>query len=118
MKLNNKITLENGAEYTLEKYTDNFLGQRIYASVSNSKAKLPYAIRLEGKDDFGYRVTFTGLNVKEKSVILKVGRGESTSPAAKKLTLTPYFAEMPKGGGNLTFKQAGEPFTIDLSKLK
>jgi hypothetical protein len=56
--LNNKFTLINGEEYTLEKYTDNKLGQKIFASITNFNAQSKYDVMLKGVDNLGNEVTF------------------------------------------------------------
>lgn len=56
--LNNKVILENGEIYTLEKYTDNSMGQKIYATISNPIKESEYEIELSGIDNLGNRVDF------------------------------------------------------------
>ncbi|EKQ51556.1 MULTISPECIES: DUF4179 domain-containing protein [unclassified Clostridium] len=119
--LNNKFTLENGVEYTLEKYTDNSLGQKIYASISNFKMDTAYDVQLKGADDLGNKVEFYASYSTENKALFKIENIDGNlNENAKTLTLTPYAAEYPKVGGEMNneFKKAGEAFTIDLSKLK
>jgi len=116
IKLNNKIKLKNGDEYTLERYTDNSLGQRIYASVSNYTGKPRYYMDLRGTDDLGNHVTFF-VPGRKNGVLFRMSK--NLNEKAKTLTLTPYAAECSADDGSqLNFEQVGETFTIDLLQLK
>ncbi|WP_027626150.1 DUF4179 domain-containing protein [Clostridium lundense] len=117
--LNNKFILENGKEYTLTKYTDSALGQKIYASSStaNLKTKSAYDIELRGNDDLGNKVSFyMNYDIKNEA-LFKTGK---INVGAKTLTLTPYAAKYPEKSGRMDgeYKKVGDKFTIDLSKLK
>lgn len=118
--LNNRFTIENGTEYTLERYTDNSLGQKIYASISNSKTNKKYMVELIGTDDLGNKVRFYSFNNDEDHELFKIQRHEfnNLNENAKILTLTPYDAELQNSDGKFELKQVGEAFTIDLSQLK
>ncbi|EHJ02243.1 hypothetical protein CDLVIII_5775 [Clostridium sp. DL-VIII] len=121
IELNNRFTIEDGTEYTLKKYTDNSLGQKIYASISNFKTSKKYnLILLIGTDDLGNKVEFYSLNSDEDHALFKIQRHglNNLNENAKILTLTPYDVELQKGGGKSELKQVGEAFTIDLSQLK
>ena len=109
--LNYKITLENGGEYTLKKYTDNSLGQEIYASTSDPKELITVALR--GFDDLGNKVEFTVRHQGENEAVftLETIYG-NLNENAKTLTLTPYTSMYGE------YKQVGDKFTIDLSLLK
>ena len=111
--LNYKITLENGGEYTLRKYTDNSLGQEIYASTSDPK-KLIY-VALRGFDDLGNKVEFTLRHQGEDNALFTLEKytNGNLNENAKTLTLTPYTSP----DGNIYLK-VGDQFTIDLSLLK
>ncbi|BCZ47829.1 hypothetical protein psyc5s11_38960 [Clostridium gelidum] len=120
MELNNKFTLENGEEWTLEKYTDNSLGQKIYASVSNYKEKPRYGLVVSGNDNLNHYVRFRSDradHIGKDRVVLKINKyDEKYNENAKTLTLTPYAEEFPDGEWKI--EQIGKPFTIDLTQLK
>lgn len=118
--LNNRFTIEDGTEYTLERYTDNSLGQKIYASISNFKTNKKYMVELIGTDDLGNKVRFYSFNSDEDHALFKIQRHElnNLNENAKTLTLTPYDTELQNGDGKFELKQVGEAFTIDLSQLK
>ncbi|NFO05001.1 DUF4179 domain-containing protein [Clostridium botulinum] len=119
--LNNKFTLENGTEYTLEKYTDNSLGEKIYASINHSNSKSNYAVDLKGSDDLGNKVEFYLSHGDKNSGLFKIETIDGNlNENAKLLKLTPYAAKYPEKSGKMDgeYKQVGEEFTIDLSKLK
>ncbi|NFG63196.1 DUF4179 domain-containing protein [Clostridium sp. CMCC3677] len=121
MSLNNKFTLENGNEYILEKYTDNSLGQKIYASINTPKIKSDYAVELKGTDDLGNKVEFYLSYGNNNSGLFKIQNIDGNlNENAKLLKLTPYAAKYPENSGKMDgeYKQVGEEFTIDLSKLK
>ena len=123
MALNNKFTLENGKEYTLSKYTDNALGEKIYASTStaNSKTKSAYDIVLKGNDDLGNKISFYMNYDTENETLFRTEKIDGgINKNAKTLTLTPYAAKYPEKSGRMDgeYKKAGDKFTIDLSKLK
>lgn len=121
--LNNKFILENGEVYTLEKYTDNFIGEKIYASISNPIKESEYDIELSGIDDFGNKVSFIiNLDSKNRVVFKTLNRRNiygKIDKKAKTLTLTPIqvkYAE--KITKNNEYKIIGDPFTVDLTQLK
>ncbi|WP_252250715.1 DUF4179 domain-containing protein [Clostridium sp. ZBS13] len=119
--LNNKFTLENGQEYILEKYTDNSLGQKIYASINTPKTKSTYAVDLKGSDDLGNKVEFYLSHGDKNSGLFKIENIHGNlNENAKLLKLIPYAAKYPEKSGKMDgeYKQVGEEFTIDLSKLK
>lgn len=119
--LNSKFTLENGEEYTLKKYTDNAVGEKIYASISNFKTKPAYAVDLKGTDDLGNKVEFYVSHGGKDGALFKIERiNGSLNKNAKILTLTPYAAKYPEKSGKMDgeYKQVGDKFTIDLSQLK
>ncbi|ODA39560.1 DUF4179 domain-containing protein [Desulfosporosinus sp. BG] len=121
MLLNHKFTLENGGEYTLTNYTDNALGQEIYASISNFKRKPMYAVELRGIDDLGNKVEFYMSHGGKEGALFKIENiNGNLNENAKTLTLTPYAAEYPDKSGEMNgeYKQVGDKFTIDLSLLK
>lgn len=117
--INKKVTLENGTEFTLEKYTDNSMGQKIYASISNSKMEPMHDVELKGSDDFGNKVVFHISHSNKEKALFKIENiNGNLNEKAQKLTLTPYAAELTDSGGKCELKQVGEKFTIDLTKLK
>lgn len=120
--LNNKFILDNGEVYTLEKYTDNFIGQKIYASISNPIKESEYDVELSGTDNFGNKVSFRiNLDSKNQVVFKNLNRKNiygKIDKNAKTLTLTPIqvkYAE--KITQNSEYKIIGDPFTIDLTQL-
>jgi hypothetical protein len=126
--LSNKFILENGETYTLEKYTDNSIGQKIYASISNPIKESEYDLELNGTDDLGNRVSFiVKLNDKEDRVFKPYKNEKSYGDVdknAKTLTLNPVQVKyVPQFKGNDKYrigeyKIIGDPFTIDLTQLK
>lgn len=120
ISLNNKFTLDNGTEYTLEKYTQNSLSQKIYAHISDSKVNPKYTVDLIGIDNLGNKIMFHSSYSEKDSELFKIERNDwnNFNENSKILTLTPYAAELPEGGGKYELKQVGETFTIDLAKLK
>ncbi len=117
--LNKKITLENGTEFILEKYTDNSMGQKIYASISNFKMEQMYDIELKGIDDLGNKVVFHISHSNKEKALFKIDNiNGNLNEKAQTLTLTLYAAELPDSGGKYELEQVGEKFTIDLTKLK
>jgi len=119
--LNHNFTLENGGECTLKKYTDNSLGQEIYASTSNFTRKPMYTMELRGIDDLGNKVEFYMSRGGEGEALFKIETiNGNLDEKAKVLTLTPYAAILPDKSGqmNSEYKQVGDKFTIDLSLLK
>jgi hypothetical protein len=109
--LNYKITLENGGEYTLKKYTDNSLGQEIYASTSDPKELITVALR--GFDDLGNKVEFTVRHQGEDNALFTIETIDGNlNENAKTLTLTPYTSTWG------IYKKVGNQFIIDLSLLK
>lgn len=122
--LNNKFTLENGTEYSFEKYTDNSMGQKIYASISNFKMDEIDCWCLKGTDDLGNKVIFYASHSNKEKVLFKIDNiNGNLNEKATKLTLIPYTEEIPDGIGEgvkyeVKNKQVGEAFTIDLTQLK
>ncbi|WP_160688244.1 DUF4179 domain-containing protein [Clostridium sp. C2-6-12] len=121
LSLNNKFIMENGTEYTLQKYTSNAVGQKIYASVSNFKMKPTYDISLKGTDNLGNKVEFYASHSSKDNALFKIENiYGNLNENAKILTLTPYAAKYPEESGKMDeeYKQVGEPFIIDLAQLK
>jgi hypothetical protein len=126
--LNNKFTLENGEIYNLEKYTNNSIDQKIYASISNPIKESEYDLELNGTDDLGNSVSFGVRLNSEKDVVFKALKNEkiygNVDENAKILTLTPVQVKyVPKFKGNDKYRMGeykiiGDPFTIDLTQLK
>lgn len=122
--LNNKFTLENGMEYTLEKYTDNSMGQKIYASISNFNGNKMHTLLLKGNDDLGNKVVFYASHSNKEKALFKIENLDGNlNEKVTKLTLTPYEEEIPNNTSEgvkyeLKYKQIGESFTIDLTQIK
>ena len=121
--LNNKFILENGEIYTLEKYTDNSMGQKIYATISNPIKESEYEVELSGIDNLGNIVKFMVKLDGKNEVVFKPLNIEkiygNVSNNAKTLTLTPIQAKYAqKVTENGEYKIIGDPFTIDLTQLK
>ena len=122
--IGDKLTLGNGTEYTLQKYTDNSLGQKIYASISNFKIEPRYDVELRGTDDLGNKVKFYEYRSDQEKTSFKIDNlSRNLDKNAKILTLTPYAAKEREESGedgimNPEYEQVGETFTIDLSQLK
>ena len=122
--IGDKLTLGNGTEYTLQKYTDNSLGQKVYASISNFKIEPRYDVELRGTDDLGNKVKFYEYRSDQEKTSFKIDNlSRNLDKNAKILTLTPYAAKEPEESGedkimNLEYEQVGETLTIDLTQLK
>lgn len=121
LALNKKITLENGTQIALTRYTSNALGQKIYASVSNFKIKPAYNVVLKGTDNLGNKVEFYTSHSSKDSALFKIENiNGNLNENAKTLVLTPYAAKYPEKSGKMSdeYKEVGDSFTIDLSQLK
>lgn len=109
------IRLPDESTITLNRYTDNALGQKIY--YTSSKAGSDYDMKLEGQDDLGNPLSFTlsRVNGKEGRFLID-GLNGYVSESAKTLTLTLYAVEFPKESGKLSnnFEQVGEPIEIQV----
>lgn len=117
IKLDNIFILDNGEKITLEKYTDNALGENIYCKVENFKRKESYDIMLKGTDDLGNEVEFYLSRGSKDSKVLKYNNIDGNiNENAKILILTPYAKKIPEKSGEISndFKQIGEEFKIDL----
>lgn len=113
--VNQKITLPDKTEITLEKYTSNQVGQRIYFSA----ASLPdYDIMLKGFDNLGNPVEFGMRSFYDGIGQMSVETIENgyIPEAAQSLTLQVYAAEMPEESGqmNQEYEAVGEEIVIDL----
>lgn len=111
--VNYDFTLDNGQKITLNKYTSNDIGQKIYYSVENKTE--PYELQLRGLDDLGNEVTFYGSYENNENGLLKPY--PQISDKAKILTLTPYAVPFPKESGEASndYKKVGEEFTININ---
>lgn len=111
--VNYDFTLNNGQKITLNKYTSNDIGQKIYYSVENKTE--PYQLELRGLDDLGNEVIFYGSYENSENGVLKPH--PQISDEAKILTLTPYAVEFPKESGEASndYKKVGEEFTININ---
>lgn len=110
-----KLTLDNGEEVTIENYTGNSVGQKIYYKKTGKKNE--YNIKLVGADDLGNKVEFGVRNSSSDGGMLsKEDLDGPLSSEAKSITLTPYAVEYPKESGKMNndFKQIGEKFIIEL----
>lgn len=115
--LNHTFTLENGQKITLEKYTSNNLGQKIY--YFKSCKGTDYDMVLKGYDDLGNKIEFYSSRETANAGLFKLSNIDGNlNENAKKLSLTPYAVKFPEQSGRLSndFKKVGEEFTIDLLK--
>lgn len=105
--------LDNNQKITLNKYTSNNVGQKIYYSVEN-KTEV-YQLELRGVDDLGNEVIFYGSHENSNSGVLKPY--PKISDEAKVLTLTPYAVLFPKESGKMSkdYKKVGDEFTININ---
>jgi len=115
--LNHKVTLENGVELNLYKYTVNDLGQKIYFTKTQVKNEETYNVILKGSDNLGNKVEF-GLRVQEKDKGEFEMERSSLSEQATEITLTPYAVKFPEKSGRMSndFVKIGEEFKINLEK--
>ena len=117
--LNQCFNLPNGAIVSLDEYTSNNLGQKIYFTVSGvtSMKCAEYDLQLSGQDDQGKNVEFDmrSMNGDEGKGIFEAS-GEGVSETAKKLTLIPSAVKFPEKSGRLSndFSPVGEKFVIEL----
>ena len=117
ISLNNKFTLENGQEITLDKYTSNNLGQKIYFTLDAKGTE--YDIILKGYDDIGNEITFYMSKTEGCTGVFKLENIHNNfGDNAETLYLTPYAVKFPEESGRLSndFKQTGEEFTINLQR--
>lgn len=116
--LDETVTLPDGTEVRLTRYTSNAMGQNIY--FEKNSGKYSYDLRLEGEDNLGNPVAFF-VSFSEKTEgrmeVETIDNGY-VSDDAQSLTLTPYAAKMPEESGkmNSDYEQVGEPFTIMISQ--
>lgn len=116
--INYTFTLENGQKVTLDKYSTNSLGQKIYY-VKHGKCTNHnnYDIVLRGYDNLGNDVEFYMSSEENKKGLMKLNNFDSNLGVnAKKLYLIPYAAKFPEKSGKMSndFKKAGEEFVIEL----
>lgn len=115
LPLENRFTLPNNSEVTLNQYTSNALGQKIYFTVS--KEGTAYNMKLEGIDNMGNKVSFTLSRVRGQNGRFNIDELYShLSQDASSLNLKLYAVEMPTESGKMSndFQSVGEPFTIQL----
>lgn len=117
--LNQSFNLPNGAIVSLDEYTSNNLGQKIYFTVSGVTGLkcAEYDLQLSGLDDLGKNVEFDmrSMNGDEGKGVF-VTSGEGISETAKTLTLIPSAVKFPETNGRLSndFSPVGEKFVIEL----
>lgn len=121
INLNYQFELENGNEYTLEKYTDNALGQKIYGKIiNNSTGDKTYDILLKGYDNLGNKIEFDLMKRGNDWFLLEYQNAlyGTLNQKASKLRLTPYAVKMPETGGKEPdideYKKVGYEFTINI----
>lgn len=117
--LHDSFTLQNGQKVTLEKYTDNSLGQKIYYSKSNEE--MLYDIVLKGYDDLNHEVEFCLSHESKGKGYLRLSNIHGNlSNRAKLLRLTPYAVKFPERSGKLSndIEKVGEAFIIDLNDTR
>lgn len=115
--LDNNFALENEQKITLEKYTSNNLGQKIYFT-SDTKGT-DYDMILKGYDDFKNEVTFYMSKNEGYNGVFKLETIDGNlNENVKTLSLTPYAVKFPEKSGRMShdFKKVGEEFMIDLQK--
>lgn len=111
------FALPNGQSISLEKYTSNNLGQKIYFSKSSKDTS--YNMVLKGHDDLGNKVEFFMSRTNGCNGIFNLETIDGNlNENANKLSLTPYTVKLPEQSGKMShdFKKVGEEFTIDLLK--
>ena len=111
------FTLENSQQITLENYTSNDLGQKIYFSKSHKATD--YDMVLRGHDDLGNNIEFYMSRTRDCNGIFKLETIDGNlNKNAKRLFLIPYAVKFPEQSGKLShdFKKIGKEFTIDLLK--
>lgn len=115
--LNHKVTLENGVELNLYKYTTNDLGQKIFFTKTQVKNEELYDVVLKGSDNLGNKVEFR-VSGQEKDKGTFVIKKPSLSEQATEITLTPYAVKFPEEGGKMSndYVKIGEEFKINLVK--
>lgn len=113
--LDTTFTLENGQKITLNKYTSNNLGQKIY--YSNNPKGTDYDMVLRGHDALGNKVEFYVSRATANNGVFKLTTIDGNlDENAKTLSLTPYAVKYPEENGRLSndFKKVGEEFEIAL----
>lgn len=112
-KINYDFMLDNNQKITLNKYTSNNIGQKIYYSVENKTEN--YQLELRGMDDLGNEVIFSAIYGDKNGGVYK--QDTMISDEAKVLTLTPYAVPFPKESGEASkdYKKVGEEFTININ---
>ncbi|WP_053955005.1 DUF4179 domain-containing protein [Inediibacterium massiliense] len=118
--LNHTFTLPNKEKVTLEKYTSNHLGQKIYYHKDKKNSNsADYDMILKGHDDLGSEINFYLSSESDGHGIFKLTNiDRNLNENAKVLTLALYAVKFPEKSGKLSndFKKVGEEFTIHLSK--
>lgn len=122
MSLSQKININGPFSITLDKYKRNDIGDKIYFSYNN-KVREGYDIFLSGEDNLGNKVDYYLSNGRDNGGYFKNQNIDSTIDYdATELTLSAYAVKMPEASGKMPdqseYKKLGEPFKIDLTKLK
>lgn len=117
MALDNSFELPDGTEVTLNEFTNNALGEKIYFTYNTERCN--YDMKLEGSDDQGNEISF---------YLSRAGSGKGRfnfddlkphlGDDVSSLTLTLYAVAFPEESGKMSndFQQIGEAFTINLNK--
>lgn len=113
--LNEEFILPNDVQISLQHYTSNNVGQKIY--FTQSEKGTTYDMVLRGQDDLGNPVEFYLSHLVDREGLFKIDELHSKlSNEASSYTLEFYVSELPKQSGKLNskFVKVGEAFTIQL----
>lgn len=114
IKINKTIQLENGAEFVLEKYTKNDMGEKIYTRIDNYDYNKNYDIKIVGIDENGSDILFTMTSSDAENPILE--KVPSTSSLdIKDIKFSIHVAEKDSGYTifNSDFKEVCSEFIIE-----
>lgn len=113
--IHHKVTLPDGVEIELLKYTSNVMGQKIYFELKNGDI-IQYDMVLEGQDDLGNIVHFylSQINQGKGNFEIETINNGNLSETAAQLTLTPYAVKFPEESGRMSndFKACGDAFSF------
>ena len=114
--LDDSFELPDGSTISLNTYTSNDMGQKIY--FSSDRKRIEYDIMLKGEDNLGNPVNFYLSRLEGNKGKLKIDdlTGE-ISEEATSLQLTPYAVAFPKESGKMSsdYEQVGDAVEIPLS---
>lgn len=113
--LDHTFDLPDGTRVTLNEFTNNALGEKIYFTYNTERCN--YDLKLEGTDNLGNQISFYLSRAGSGQGRLNIDElGTHIAEDASSVTLTLYAVEFPEGSGKMSndFQQIGEAFTIDL----